>query len=117
MRDGEYRGVSQLADVYLWDVAAGKELRHFPAHQGWVSVAELLPRRPDAATTGAEPMIRLWDVATGREVVPQSGHRSAIRNLVVSPARCDDLHGGHDGTIRHWDTSHRVASWTSIARF
>ena len=41
-------GSSQLADVYFWDVARAKELRHFPAHQGWVSVVELLPGWPDA---------------------------------------------------------------------
>ncbi len=28
-------GSSFIADVYFWDVARAKELRHFPAHQGW----------------------------------------------------------------------------------
>ena len=86
-------GSSQLADVYLWDVAGGKELRHFPAHQGWVSAVSFSPDGRTLATTGPEPMIRLWDVATGSEVVPavrssfgdsQPGHLAGGR---------DDLHG------------------------
>ena len=96
-------GSTFIAEVYLWDVAGGKELRHFPAHQGWVSAVSFSPDGRTLATTGPEPMIRLWDVATGREVFPQSGHRSGIRNLVVSPADATIFTAGTDGTIRHWD--------------
>jgi RNA polymerase sigma factor (sigma-70 family) len=98
-------GSSQLADVYFWDVARAKELRHFPAHQGWVSALSFSPDGRTLASTGPEPMIRLWDVADGRKVFTQSGHRSRIRNLVVSPADSTIFTAGQDGTIRHWDTA------------
>ena len=96
-------GSTFIAEVYLWDVAGGKELRHFPAHQGWVSSVSFSPDGRTLATTGPEPMIRLWDVATGSEVFLQSGHRSGIRNLVISPSDATIFTAGTDGTIRHWD--------------
>jgi WD40 repeat protein len=98
-------GSTFITEVYLWDVAEGKELRHFPAHQGWVSAVSFSPDGRTLATTGPEPMIRLWDVATGREVFPQSGHRSGIRYLIVSPADATIFTAGTDGTIRHWDST------------
>ncbi len=98
-------GSSQLADVYFWDVARAKELRHLPAHQGWVRSLSFSPDGRTLASTGSEPMIRLWDVADGREVFTQSGHRSAIRNLVVSPTDSTVVTAGQDGTIRHWETA------------
>ncbi len=98
-------GSTQLADVYVWDVARAKELRHFPAHQGWVRSLSFSPDGRTLASTGSEPMIRLWDVADGREVFTQSGHLSAIRNLVVSPVDSTIFTAGQDGTIRHWDAA------------
>ena len=102
LRNGKY-GASQLADVYLWDVGQGKELRHFPAQQGWIQSLAFSPDGKTLATTGAEVVIRLWDVATGRETQPQSGHRLTIRKLAVSPADGTVFTSGQDGTIRRWD--------------
>ncbi len=96
-------GASQLADVYLWDVGQGKELRHFPAQQGWIQSLTFSPDGKTLATTGAEVVIRLWDVASGRETQPQSGHRLTIRRLAVSPADGTVFTSGQDGTIRRWD--------------
>ena len=42
-------GSSLLAPVYLWDIARGQELRHFPAHQGW---GRSLSFSPDGAWIG-----------------------------------------------------------------
>ena len=96
---------SSLAEVYLWDVAQGKELRHFPAHQGQIQSLSFSPDGRTLATTGIEPMIRLWDVATGRETFPPSGHRTWIRKLVISPADGTVFTAGQDGTIRRWDSA------------
>ncbi len=96
-------GSSLLADVFLWDIARGKAVRHFAAHQGGVDSLTFSPDGKTVASTGSEPMILLWDVATGREAFPQSGHRSWIRTVVISPADGLIFTGGQDGTIRRWD--------------
>jgi RNA polymerase sigma factor (sigma-70 family) len=96
-------GSSLLADVYIWDVARAREVRHIPAHQGWVRSLSFSPDGRTLASTGGEPVIRLWDSATGQEIVAATGHRSAIRNLVVSQADSTIFTAGQDGTIRRWD--------------
>jgi RNA polymerase sigma factor (sigma-70 family) len=96
-------GSTLLADVYLWDVARGEVLRHFPAHQGWTNSIGFSPDGRTLASTGPETVIRLWEVSTGREASPQPGHRSRIRTLVISPTDGTVFTGGQDGTVRHWD--------------
>jgi WD40 repeat protein len=63
-----------LDDVRLWDVATGRELRHFPADpKGRVTA---LTFSPDGAlvasahwkSTCTEGMVRCWQVRTGKEV-------------------------------------------------
>jgi WD40 repeat protein len=94
---------SSLADVYLWDIARAKALRHFPVHQGWVQSLSFSPDGKTLATSGPEPTIRVWDVATGRETIPQPGHRGWIRKLAISPADGTVFTCGLDGSVRRWD--------------
>ncbi len=96
-------GSAALADIYLWDIHHGKELRHFGAHQGWIESLAFSPGGETLASGGPEPAARLWNVATGHEVLPRPGHRSGIRALVVSPADGTVITGSVDGTIRRWD--------------
>jgi WD40 repeat protein len=96
-------GLSALAAVYFWDVAQSKELRQFPAHQGWISAVAFSPDGKTLVTSGGELVIRLWDVATGKEHSPQEGHRSWIRTLDISPTDGTIFTAGQDGTVRQWD--------------
>ncbi len=98
-------GDSSLAEIHLWDVARGQELRRIPAHQHSVRSLSFSADGRTVASAGGEPVIRLWDVATGREAFAQSGHRSAVRSLTASRADGTLFTGGDDGTIRHWDPS------------
>jgi WD40 repeat protein len=100
---GKGEGDFPLADVQIWDVSQGKNLRIYLAHQQRVVALAFAPHGKTLASAGGEPVIRLWDVATGREAFRQSGHRSAIRALAVSPADGTVFSGGVDGTIRHWN--------------
>jgi RNA polymerase sigma factor (sigma-70 family) len=94
---------SSRAVIYLWDVGARTELRHFAAHQRWVQSLSFSPDGQTLASTGPEPMIRLWDVTTGREAAPSPGHHASIHRLLVSPADGTVFTAGKDGTIRQWD--------------
>ena len=92
------------ARIYLWDVARGKVLRHFPAHEEMVTSLSFAPDGKTIASSGSrDPIIRRWDVATGREVSPPPGHRSGILALAISPADGTVFTGGGDRTIRQWD--------------
>ncbi len=96
-------GMCALAEVYLWNVARGSELRHFPAHQASVHSLSFSPDGRTLASAGAESAIRLWDAGSGREAFRQPGHRSCIRKLAISPADGTVFTAGQDGTIRRWD--------------
>ncbi len=96
-------GLSALAAIYLWDVSRGKELRHFPAHQGEINSVDFSPDGKTLVTTGGELVVRLWDVATGNERLPQEGHRSYILALAISPTDGTIFTAGQDGTVRRWD--------------
>jgi WD40 repeat protein len=99
-------GPGALAEIHLWDVVRGTELRRIPAHGQWISSLSFAPDGKTIASTGAEPVIRLWDVATGRAVSPQAGHRSGVHRLIISPADGTLFTSAYsDGTIRRWDLS------------
>ena len=93
-----------LAEIHLWDVVRGTELRRIPAHGQWITSLSFAPDGMTIASTGADPVIRLWDVATGRAASPQAGHRSGIYHLIVSPADGTLFTSAYsDGSIRRWD--------------
>ena len=98
-------GSTEFAEVYLWEVARGTLLHHFPAHQGWIRSLSFSRDGRTLASAGSESVVRLTDVATGREVLAQPGHRSWIRTLAISPADAAIFTAGQDGTVRRWDPS------------
>jgi WD40 repeat protein len=99
-------GPRALAEIHLWDVVRGTELRRIPAHGQWIMSLSFAPDGKTIASTGAEPVIRLWDVATGRAVSPQAGHRSGVQRLIISPADGTLFTSAYsDGTIRRWGPS------------
>ena len=91
--------------IHLWDLASGKELRHFPAHPDLVRSLSFAPDGNSLASIGLEPVIRLWEVSTGRERIPHVGHQTSIWCLAVSPTDGTVYTGGSDRTIRRWDPS------------
>ncbi len=98
-------GLRALAEIHLWDVVRGTELRRIPAHGQWIASLSFAPNGQTIASTGVEPVVRLWDVATGRAASPQAGHRSGVYRLMISPDGGTLFTSASDGTIRRWDLS------------
>jgi RNA polymerase sigma factor (sigma-70 family) len=48
--------------VFLWDVATGKERRHFDAHRGRVFAVSAAPDGPTFATAGADTTGVIWEM-------------------------------------------------------
>ncbi|HJZ54589.1 MAG TPA: WD40 repeat domain-containing protein, partial [Gemmataceae bacterium] len=85
---GGHDGYNSKDGVYfarLWDVATGKELRHFPCGKGSVRALAFAPDGATAAGGGDDARLRIWDVATGKEqrVFPPDGYR--IRSVAFAP--------------------------------
>src|SRR5262249_32802483 len=76
-------GACRDETVYLWDVASGKELRHFPGG----SVLVFSPDGKRLATGSHRHMTRVWDVTTGEQLHQFRGHHDEpwMRPLAFSP--------------------------------
>jgi WD40 repeat protein len=84
-------------------VEAGKELRRFEGHQGYIPCLALFPDGRRAVSGSYDGTVRLWDVETGKEVQPLTGPVGVCLSIAISPdcqrlvSHCADRH------VRFWD--------------
>jgi WD40 repeat protein len=95
-------------NLYMWDVATGKEIRQFEGHTGPILDGNMGERggsiSPDGKRilSGSEDKtLRLWDLATGKELHKLEGHTETCFG-VFSPDGKQVLSFG-DKTLRLWD--------------
>lgn len=96
--------VSWCPGIYLYDVATGKQLRHFGTETNDSNVA-WSPDGKSLAAFSRDKSIRLRDVATGREIRRFVGHDQFGVALAFSPDGKVLASGAQDATVRLWDTS------------
>jgi WD40 repeat protein len=93
-----------VAAVKLWDVAAGKELRQFPA--GEQTIVTTLAYAPDGKTLayGIQNAVHVCAADTGKEVCQIKGLDAGVVGLVYSPdSKTLAAKGMQDGTVRLFD--------------
>jgi WD40 repeat protein len=88
-------------DVYLWEVATGKERCRFP---GGGCVA-LSPDGRILATASEDHTIHVWDWLTGQERVRFAGHRGWVECLAFDSDGRRLLSGSRDNTALVWDVA------------
>jgi WD40 repeat protein len=101
-----YGGGDDRGIIYVYDVAAKKELHALRGHVTLVHCVAFSPDGKRIATGGPEGTVRLWDPAAGRELTPNDAHQAAINSVAFSPdgALAATAAGG-DHTIRVWGTA------------
>jgi WD40 repeat protein/tRNA A-37 threonylcarbamoyl transferase component Bud32 len=97
--------------VIMWDLATGKDLRHFKGHLAFC--AGFSPDGQLAVSGGIDKMIALWDVAAGKEIRTLVGHRNPVQKVTFSPDGKRILSSGWEPTVRLWD----VASGQEVRTF
>ena len=107
------------ADVVLWDVETGQEIRRFVGHPAGVFSVDFSPDGRMAVSSGGKGAIILWDVATGQEIRRFRGDmRVTISTVgsysaVFSPDGRTLLTSFGDGKLILWD----VATGQEIRQF
>jgi len=89
--------------IRLWDVAKGKQLQQFVAHEGKITCLAISPDGKTLAVVGSDPTIRLWDVATRKERRRLEGHEGQVTSLSWSADSQTLASGSADGTALVWD--------------
>ena len=101
--DGEGRLIAtgnRDGTVVVWDVASGRALHTFAAHNGVVESVAFSPESTVLATGGDDTTAKLWDLATGRRVLTLRGHSDAVTGLAFSPDGTRLATGSLDGAVR-----------------
>jgi WD40 repeat protein len=102
-------GGSGNGQVWIWDVAAGKEVQAIVAGLGAVVTVFL----PDGkhALTGVGRTLTFWDVASGKEGRFLTGSGRRMDALVVSADGKRAVTGGNDGEVLLWDLEGGKGPW------
>jgi len=75
--------------AYLWDVAAGKEVRRLDGHLGDVYSTAFLKGGRVAVTASQDGTTRMWDATTGRELCRLISFRNGTWVVVTPDGRFD----------------------------
>lgn len=115
---------AEHADIRLWGVAEGAELRRFRGHAGAVLSACASPRGRHLFSGSADATARMWDVASGRAVRGFRGHSGGVVCVCAgAPAGGDGaavlFTAAGDGAVCAWDPGtgaalRRIEAWAPL---
>jgi RNA polymerase sigma factor (sigma-70 family) len=93
-------------DLRLWNVATGKEMRHFEGHEARVNDLTYSPDGKTLATCSNE-CVRLWDTTTGKPLPSPTGLRTGGSSLCFFPDGSALVVGKNNREVALWD----VVTW------
>ncbi|HTU89713.1 MAG TPA: WD40 repeat domain-containing protein, partial [Gemmataceae bacterium] len=90
--------------LFLWDVAAGKEIRRFNIgkQQVYQRPVAFTPDGKQLATGDEDGSIHLWDVASGKGALSFRGHKKQPVRLAFSADGKVLISVANDRTVRFW---------------
>lgn len=101
--DSAFMIVGRFGQASLWDVPAGKVLRHYRTHSTWVTRVAYSPNGARIAAAGYDGVLKVFDAADGRNLVSLRGHTDRVVGLSFSPDGLRLASAGKDMSIRLWD--------------
>ena len=91
--------------IHVWDIASGKELRHFARlPHGYMRIS-YSPDGKTLVTSEQGNTIRLWEVATGGERLQLKGHTGPITSFLFADHGRKLVSTSSDTTALVWDVS------------
>jgi RNA polymerase sigma factor (sigma-70 family) len=94
--DGKLLATVHIEEIWIWDLASGKEVRHWAAHTGpkdpaygpAVCCVAFSPDGKLLASSGTDLQIRFWDTKTWQQIrsVPSGREMPELQNLLLFSA-------------------------------
>ncbi|MEJ1932126.1 NB-ARC domain-containing protein [Nostoc sp. NIES-2111] len=115
----------QDGQIHLWQIADGKNLLTFKAHENWVWTVAFSPDGQTLASGGHDGLVKLWDTQTGNCLKTLDKHTGIVWSVNFSPDGQTLASGSQDTSIRLWDVRlgeclkvlHGQTGWVCSVRF
>src|SRR6185295_9460387 len=98
---------SQDADIKIWSVATGQEIRTLTAHSDGVIALAISSDGKKLASGSQDRTILVWDIESGEPDAAYTGHQEWVNAVAFSPDGKKLASGSVDGEIRIWDVPRR----------
>jgi WD40 repeat protein len=121
--DGNHGPGGFDAHIWLWDLSAGRLLRHFPGHLNGIESLAFSPDGKRLASVGHDARVKVWDVTTGKRLLHIRGEDTWYRAIAFSPDGETLLVAGSPDELILWraDTGRKVrefgTSWDERRMF
>ena len=89
--------------VSIYELAGGKVLRTWQAHDDAVSSLAYSPDGQTLASGGYDKVVQLWNASTGDSLGKLAGHKSWVVSLAFSPDGTQLASGSYDRSIVVWN--------------
>jgi WD40 repeat protein len=96
-------GSAGSAELTVWDVKRGRELRTLHGHSDSVRDLWLSADGRRALSASQDTTLKLWDVESGRELRTLRGHSGPVSRVAASADGRRALSTSYDTTLRVWD--------------
>lgn len=98
---------SEQGVVRVLDLAAGRIIRSWPAHEDTIFAMALSSDGKKLATAGGDKLVKIWDLAAGTEVARLEAHATQVLSLAFNPDSTQLVTGGADRLLKVWDVQTR----------
>jgi WD40 repeat protein/tRNA A-37 threonylcarbamoyl transferase component Bud32 len=101
-RDGRrFAGACMDGTVRVWDLAPGKEIATFKAHEKYATALAFTPDGRRVLTGGDDRVVKVWE--DGRLIRAYDGHTAGITAAALAPDGTRLASGDASGVVKLWD--------------
>jgi WD40 repeat protein len=89
--------------ISMWDLKAGKYMRSFDGHEGYVYSIVVSQDGKYLLSGSGDKTLKYWDIGTGECIRTMTGHSGHVKTVALTPDGRYALSGGSDKLLKMWD--------------
>jgi WD40 repeat protein len=103
--------------IRIWEIATGKQVRHWNGHAGEILFLSYLDEGEKLASAGADGTLRIWETATGRQLHSiQLDSRLSSATLAADRRSWITVDVGNNVRVSDLTTGNAIASPSSVLK-